>query len=247
MSLHLIESAKLPSRSSRKRLGATASIILHATLVVGVFTAASAAPVLNEQRIETEIVYVAPEAPHAPPRTAAHLANDAPHSATSAPQPSVPIIADLLPIPVEIPLMVLQPDYLIEPGSARDFTRRNSGSRNGTGIGIEPGGATAPSTGVMNDLQVDRQVSVLSGYRTPRYPEALRAAGIEETLNASFVVDTSGRVESGSLEIPDAKHAAFIAAVREALAKARFRPAESHGRRVRQRVVQAFVFSLQRE
>lgn len=246
MSLHLIESTKVPTQSSRKRFGATASIILHATLVVGAFTVAAAAPVVNENRIETAIVYVAPVAPKAPPRTAAHSTTQASHSTTSAPQPSLPIMPDLITIPVEIPPMVPEPNYTMEIGSARDVGRR-IGSGTGTGIGGEPGNGTAPNGGVMSDLQVDRQVTILSGYRTPRYPEALRAAGVEETLNASFVVDTLGRVESGSLEIRAAQHAPFVAAVREAIANARFRAAESQGRRVRQRVVQAFVFSLQRE
>jgi len=245
MSLHLIESTNLPARTSRKRMGATASIIVHAALVVGAFTAASAAPVVNERRVDTEIVYVAPEAPKAPARTAASSANQASHSTASAPQLPLPIMPDLITIPDEIPPVAPEPSYMIEIGSSRDFARRSSGA--GTGIGGESGSSTAPTGGVMSDLQVDRQVSILSGYRTPRYPEALRAAGVEETLNASFVVDTLGRVESGSLEIPDAMHAPFVGAVREALANARFRPAESQGRHVRQRVVQAFVFSLQRE
>ncbi|MEO7360600.1 MAG: TonB family protein [Gemmatimonadaceae bacterium] len=245
MSLHLIESTKLPARSTRKRFGVTASVLVHATLVAGAFTAASAAPVVKETRVDTAIVYVAPTAPNAPARTAAHSSNQASRATTSAPQLSLPIMPDLITIPVEIPPIAPDRTYVFEISSARDFARRSSGA--GTGIGDEPGSGTAPAGGVMSDLQVDRQVSILSGYRTPRYPEALRAAGVEETLNASFVVDTLGRVESGSLEIPDAMHAPFAGAVREALANARFRPAESQGRRVRQRVVQAFVFSLRRE
>ena len=244
MSLHLIESTKVPTRSSRKLFGATASVLLHATLIVGVFTAASAAPALNEKIDTTDkIIYVAP-----PPKPVvpAHQSADKPRTATAS-QLTVPLPFISIPVPIDVHVGIppINTDITMDFSSARDITRRNAG--NGTGIGGEPGSGTAPGSGVMSDLQVDRQVSILSGYRTPRYPEVLRAAGVEETLNASFVVDTSGRVESGSLEIPDAKHAPFIAAVREALANARFRPAESHGRRVRQRVVQAFVFSLQRE
>ena len=243
MSLHLIESTKLPPRSSRKRFGATASVVVHATLVAGAFTAASAAPVVKEPRVETEVLYVAPKPPT--PVVTASPSTAQPRNETESPLPLIPTI----PVPIDIPTVIppINPDLPMEFTSARDFSRRPSGTSQGTGIGIEPGNSTVPGGNVMSDLQVDRQVTILSGYRTPRYPETLRTAGIEETLNATFVVDTLGRVEAGSLEIPDAQHAPFVAAVREALANARFRPAEVRGRRVRQRVVQAFVFSLQRE
>ncbi|MEP6833101.1 MAG: TonB family protein [Gemmatimonas sp.] len=246
MSLHLIESTKLPVRSSRKRFGATASVALHGVLVVGAFTVASAAPVVMKEDPTDKVVYVVPEPPKAPPHTAKHSANPSAHATTSAPQLSVPDMPDPITIPIQIPTILPEPNYMIEVTSARDFSRRSAGGGNGTDIGRESGDGLAPGTGVLSDRQVDRQVTILSGYRTPRYPEMLRAAGIEETLNATFVVDTTGRVEAGSLEIPTAQHAQFISAVREALANARFRPAEAQGRRVRQRVVQAFVFSLQR-
>ena len=242
MSLHLIESTKAPARASRKRFGATASLLLHVALVIGAFTVASAAPVVTEPRVKTDLVYVAPKPPIVPARTATSPSASRIASPIDLVMPQISAPID---IPIEIP--PINTDLSMEFTSARDFSRRSSGTGNGTNASVEPGSGTMPGGGVMSDLQVDRQVSILSGYRTPRYPEVLRAAGVEETLNASFVVDTLGRVESGSLEIRDAQHAPFTAAVREALANARFRPAESQGRRVRQRVVQAFVFSLHRE
>lgn len=243
MSLHLIESTKVPTRSSRKRFGATVSIIMHAALVVGAFTAASAAPVVREKPVETDLLYVAPEPPKVPNRVVTQQQNLAARSASP-----IDLVLPSIPIPTEIPVEIppIDPSRGMEVTSARDFARRPGGTGNGTGIGLEPGGSSLSLGAVMSDLQVDRQVSILSGYRTPRYPEVLRASGVEETLNATFVVDTLGRVESGSLEIPDAQHPQFISAIREALANARFRPAEVRGRPVRQRVVQAFVFSLQR-
>ena len=244
MSLHLLESTKVPARSSRKRFGATASVVLHAALVVGAFTVASAAPALDD-KVDTidKVIYVAP-----PPKPTVALPRSSETPRTSSLQ-SAALPQITLPMPVVIPIEIppITTEMTMPLTSPRDLARRNSGGGTEPGVGGAPGSGTAPGGGVMSDLQVDRQVSILSGYRTPRYPEALRSAGVEETLTASFVVDTLGRVESGSLEIPDAKHTPFIAAVREAIANAKFRPAEAQGRRVRQRVVQSFVFSLQRD
>lgn len=246
MSLHLIESTKAPARTPRKRGGATASVILHATLVVSAFAAASAAPVVKEPRTETDLIYVAPTPPPAPQRTAKVPTNTAANAPVSPTQFVVPSMPEISTIPVDIPPITF--DMTMDFTSARDFSRRSSDKEGGTGVGTgdNVGATTTPSGSVLSDREVDRQVTILSGYRTPRYPEMLRATGVEETLMATFVVDTLGRVEAGSLEVPNAQHTPFVAAVREALANARFRPAESQGRRVRQRVMQAFVFSLSR-
>lgn len=243
MSLHLIESRKILSAPPRRRGGAIASVALHAALVVGVFAVATAAPAPPEPAAIDDIIYVAPPKPDVP-STANHAApaRSAPVSAVS--QPILPPLSEQPHISIDIP-MVSSP-LVVDP-SIRDFSPRTPGATTTVGA---PGTSGTPSgsnnSGAMNELEVDRPVMVLSGYRTPRYPEALRAAGVEETLNARFVVDTLGRIESGSLELTSAEHSAFAAAVRDALANARYRPAEVGGRRVRQQVTQAFVFSLRR-
>ncbi len=244
MSLHLIESTKVAPQSARKRFGATASIALHATLVVGAFTVASAAPVVPGKRAENELIYYPPK----PQEVVNHVVSTSNNSSPQRAATPIDLVIPTITMPTEIPVDIppISTDRPVNFTSARDFARRPSGSGNGTDFGGESGNGSGSLGSVMSDLQVDRQVTILSGYRTPRYPEVLRAAGVEETLNATFVVDTLGRVEQGSLEIPSAQHAPFVAAVREALANARFRPAEVQGRRVRQRVMQAFVFSLQR-
>jgi protein TonB len=72
----------------------------------------------------------------------------------------------------------------------------------------------------------------------------LRASGIEGQVVVQFVVDTAGAVESGSMRILGSTNDLFVSAVRTALRSARFRPAEAGGRKVRQRVQQAFTFVL---
>lgn len=242
MSLHLIESKKIQAVANRKRGGTAASVVLHVVLVAGVFTAASAEPVEKGKAPEQTAVYVAPPPPITKPLQGnSSAASSATSSHSSFVMPRIP---DLANINIEIP--TVSTDITIDM-SVRDFSSsRGVGGGKGTATdgGVMTSGVDINS--VLSDLQVERPVVALSGYRTPRYPEAMRAMGVEETLNATFIVDTLGRIEPGSLEVRDAQHQPFIQAVREALANARFRPAEVQGRRVRQRVMQPFVFSLSR-
>jgi len=91
---------------------------------------------------------------------------------------------------------------------------------------------------------VEKVVVALPG-TAPRYPDMLRQAGVEGDVRAQFVVDTLGRVEPGSLRLLEATHDQFAAAVRTALsARARFKPAEAGGHKVRQLVEQTFTFRL---
>ena len=100
--------------------------------------------------------------------------------------------------------------------------------------------------GVLSADVVEVQVTPYPGAPTPRYPEALRAAGIEGDVTLEFVVDTTGRVEGGSVRVLSSAADAFVVSVRDALAGTRYHPALVGGRRVRQLVRQGFVFSLTR-
>ena len=90
---------------------------------------------------------------------------------------------------------------------------------------------------------VERPVRLIGAQGGPHYPDALRQMGVEGRVVARFVVDTAGRVEVAFVEYVEATHQLFADAVRTALARARFVPAEAGGRRVRQLVVQRFIFS----
>lgn len=107
------------------------------------------------------------------------------------------------------------------------------------------GGGAGDLRGVYAAAQVERAASVLVAPR-PAYPEMLRAAGIEGRVVVRFVVDSAGRVEPQSIEVVEASHALFERAVREALPRFRFAPAEVGGRRVRQLVELPIAFTLDR-
>ena len=91
---------------------------------------------------------------------------------------------------------------------------------------------------------VEKAVVAIPGTATPRYPAMLQSAGVEGTVRAQFVVDTLGRVEQGSFRALESTHDLFTTAVRDALGRARFKPAEVGGHRVRQLVEQSFSFSI---
>jgi TonB family protein len=90
---------------------------------------------------------------------------------------------------------------------------------------------------------VDEPVAVVR-QPAPRYPAALAEAGIAGRVELSYVVDTTGSVELGSLRTLSSTHPSFDAAARESVVASRFRPARLHGRLVRQRVTQAISFRL---
>lgn len=94
--------------------------------------------------------------------------------------------------------------------------------------------------------QVEKQVAVVAGSASPRYPEVLRSSGVEGRVIAEFVVDEQGRAEVGSLRFVRSDNVLFEDAVRVALRRMRFIPAEVGGVPVRQLVQMPFVFTLSR-
>jgi len=112
--------------------------------------------------------------------------------------------------------------------------------------GNSGGGATAPTGGTFRADQVEKQVSVVPGSPPPRYPEILRSSGVEGQVTALFVVDEMGRAEEDSVRFVRSDNPLFENAVKQALHRMRFVPAEIGGRKVRQLVLMPFVFTLAR-
>lgn len=106
------------------------------------------------------------------------------------------------------------------------------------------GRSSGPGSAVLGREGVDREVVPLSTNPAPRYPATLRAAGIQGSVFARFVVDTTGRVRMETVKVDAADHPLFSEAVIDALRRSRYTPAELRGRKVPQLVVQPFVFVL---
>ena len=100
------------------------------------------------------------------------------------------------------------------------------------------------TNGIYTPDLVDEQVTPRPGNPKPRYPESLRAAGVEADVNVLFVVDTTGRVEEPSIKFSSHIHELFMDAIRVSLRRARFFPARLAGSVVPQMVQQQFRFEL---
>jgi TonB family protein len=101
----------------------------------------------------------------------------------------------------------------------------------------------AVDTAVYAEADVDRPArAVLTA--APNYPEGLRQRGVRGTVVATFVVGTGGCAEPASVRTSGAPEAPFAAAVRDAVLRTRFAPAERGGRPVRQRVTAPWAFHI---
>jgi protein TonB len=74
------------------------------------------------------------------------------------------------------------------------------------------------------------------------YPPALEAAGVSGSVRVRFVVDSTGWVRDGSVEVLSATHPVFADAARRAVAGSRFRPGRHGGRAVAVLVEQVVSF-----
>jgi TonB family protein len=95
-------------------------------------------------------------------------------------------------------------------------------------------------------FEVDAMVERYPGSGAPVYPPDLAEAGVEGAVRATYVVDTTGRVDTTTIRILSSDHRLFTTSVRTALAEMRFRPAKRRGQPVRQLVEQRFRFQVGR-
>jgi protein TonB len=128
----------------------------------------------------------------------------------------------------------------VEAYGARARGKR-SGARGELPFGPVP--YLVPDT-VFSVLEVDEMVERYDGSAAPAYPPDLLAMGTEGSVRAQYVVDTTGRVDTTTIEVVLSDDARFTESVRAALAAMRFRPAKREGRPVRQLVEQNFHFRI---
>ena len=122
---------------------------------------------------------------------------------------------------------------------------RHRGSRSGA-RGDEPIGPPAflSVDRVYQVLEVDQMVERYDDSAVPVYPPELSARGKQGKVDASYVVDTTGRVDTATIQVMQSDDPRFTESVRTALGEARFRPAKRAGKAVRQLVQQRFSFKV---
>jgi TonB family protein len=99
----------------------------------------------------------------------------------------------------------------------------------------------------MKEFQVEVAVQEAQHTQRPRYPDILRAAGVEGLVVVQFVVNPDSTIMDGSMKVLNSTHALFTQAVQNAMPNMRFAPATVGGTAVRQLVQQEFEFKVEGE
>jgi protein TonB len=225
----------LESKSKRQRsaTGAIASVMTHTALIAGALYATAQARVQPQGNQETVRAIYFPPRQNLP--SLARATTSTLQSPTVVNRPRLAFVAPNIDINaprIDIDNLASRPGDF-SPGSIA--VSRGSGGETGTPVG-------AP----FSADQVEKQVAVVAGSAPPRYPDVLRNAGVEGQVIAEFVVDEQGRAEETSVRFMRAGNPLFEDAVRIALRRMRFIPAEIGGRKVKQLVQMPFVFTIAR-
>jgi protein TonB len=240
---HLLESGGRPAAGrARGRAGTAASAVVHAAVIAAAAVAtARGAPRPHEPADAPDLVFrTAAPAPRpaatAPAGSASTPTRPRPAEPAPAPAPALPVVTALELPPAALAVGVSAP--VSDPG---EFAPRGLAPGGGAPGGV--GGGPPGDGGALAEALVDEPVVPDPRNPPPRYPEALRAAGLGGRVTVRFVVDTAGRVEAGSVAFAAPGDPRLEGAVREALARARFRPARAGGRPVRQLAERPYVFA----
>ena len=219
-------------RGSRSTAGAIASVTTHTALIAAAVFATAQARVQPIATAETvRPVYFPPSAPqvHTPRSTLA--------------TPTLPVDGHrMIFIGTHIDIAIPPIDISTVVSKRDDFGSASTGA-------LRPGGVETPGPTNGSPFradQVDKQVGLIPGVRPPAYPEVLRSAGIEGKVLVEFVVDERGQPVQASIRVVQSDNDLFSEAVRIALGRLRFTPAEVGGKKVSQLVQMPFVFTLNR-
>lgn len=258
----------LESKRQKKRSpgGTVFSVVLHSTIAfLAVFATASAGvPDEKENRQEkvnfVEMKKKEPPPPEVkkkeppPPKVKKETPKSPPKVAELPPAPKAEIAPPkgfkVLEAPIAIPTKIPDIDLSAKVTNEADFSGKGVAGGSSTGVEGSNGTKEGASGGVDTDknyaeFEVERPVSAISGTNV-EYPESMRSSGVTGEVMAEFVVNENGRVESGTFKVLSSTNPAFTNAVKSALGKMRFRPAQIGKTNVSQVVQQAFVFKLDR-
>jgi protein TonB len=218
----------------QRRLGGTIfSFVAHYGLVLFMIYASAQAATQKEGPKQEKVEFVDVKKEEAPKPK-----EPPPPELVAAPPP--PKGFQTLTAPIEIPDVL--PDI--------DLTRRVTNAEDFTGKGVVGGFATGETKVEVRedntyfDFQVEKPVMQAPNSPTPQYPDILRQAGVEGEALVSFEVDTAGRADVSTFKVIRTTHELFATAVRNALPRMRFIPAEVGDRKVRQLVQQPFAFAI---
>jgi protein TonB len=232
---NLIESR---AAKQKRAAGTITSVVVHAVVITAaVFGTLHATSTLEKPKAEkVDFVKVKKDTPK-------------PKEEPKPPPPSTPMKApppkgfQVLTAPIKIPDVLPDIDLNKPITNAADFS--------GVGVagGIAKGVVGGTPQAVNSDqpyysFQVEKQVAMVPNQGAPDYPDVLRQSGFEGEVTAQFVVDTTGHADMSTFKELKSSHPLFTAAVKKALPRYKFFPAENGGRKVPQLVQMPFEFHI---
>jgi protein TonB len=229
----------LESRARRQRRagGMALSIATHLA-IIGAVTATTVHATRPPLDRIVAVHIVPPSRPAPPPRTAHQPRRSARSTSASAPV----IVVDRIHISTDVRPNLPVIDEFPRPTPSYDATGTTT-SGSGTGPrSIVDGDGSGDNT----DWRGNELLMRIVTSATPRYPEALRQAGVDGRVLVRFVVDTIGKVDMSSVQVLESTHDLFARAVRDALPVLRFKPAETGGRHVRALAEMPFEFQIRK-
>lgn len=225
-----------------KRSGSTIlSFVLHSAAVGGMVVAtANAGQQIMEDKLQEQVEFVEVAKDEPPPEPEV-----APPPPDVVAAPPIAKGFQVLQPPDIIPLEIPEIDLSRAVTDAADFSGK--GTAGGIAKGVEGGTVAVPQGDTPYfEFQVEKPAAMAPGTNNMQYPEMLRSAQVEGTVLASFVVDTEGKAEMETFKVLRSDHELFTNAVKRALPRIRYLPAEVGGKPVKQLVQQPFVFNLAR-
>ena len=232
----LLESKPKKQRSP----GAAAfSVVLHTVLILGAVYATTQADEIVDAVKDEKVEFMEEVKPKDEPPPPEEKAPPPPEIAAAPPPPKGFIV---LTAPIDIPDVIPDIDLTKSITNEADFS--GVGVAGGVAKGVEGGTGPVITDAPLYEFQVEKPALAISGSGAPNYPSVLRSTNVQGRVTATFVVDTSGRAEPGTFKALESDHELFTQAVRAALPRMRFIPAEVGGRKVKMWVQQAFEFKL---
>jgi protein TonB len=221
-------------KKTRKAGGTIFSFIAHYGLILFVIYTSAQAAQQDDGPKQEKVDFVEVKKEEAPKPK-----EPPPPELVAAPPP--PKGFQVLTAPIEIPTALPEIDLTRRVTNEADFTGK--GAVGGFSTGVETK-APVREDNTYFEFQVEKPVMQAPNSPTPQYPDILRQAGVEGEALVSFVVDTTGRADISSFKVIRTTHDLFATAVKNALPRMRFIPAEVGDKKVRQLVQQPFSFAI---
>ena len=230
---NLIES----KQKNQRTVGQTVlSFLIHGLIIVGAIKATQGvAESVKNRPVDTTMVFLKPPEPPPPPPPE-QPPPDAIVTANPPPQGFQTVIPPT-DIPKEIPPVDLNQKF-----NAADFSGK--GVEGGVAAGVVGGtGPVDTQAETYLEAEVDDPVAPIN-IPKPRFPPVMQQAGISGSVDAQYVVDTTGHSDMKFWKVLKSTNKAFEEPAREAISKGVFKPARIKGQAVRQLVQQRISFNI---